>query len=158
MNLSQQLLTWKKPKRTPTINIFHEIWYYTPDVFCDLLIQKSYNLNRIFATDNIDTQINLFTERLNKCLGLVQWSAFGHDNLGSRDRSPDIRWPLFIIWYNRRMAKDYPNCYHTVLKWDLQCLYASEALTAIRLSSSQHIRENVNIQGVTIKHLEPYAK
>ena len=27
----------------------------------------------------------------------LQWSAFGHNNLRSRVRSPDIRWPLFII-------------------------------------------------------------
>ena len=62
---------------------------------------------------------------------VVQWSAFRYDNLGFWVRSPDIRWPLFILWYYRRVAKDYPNCCHTVLRRDLQCLYASEALAAI---------------------------
>ena len=42
----------------------------TTDVFCDFVIQKSYNLNRVFATDNIDTQISLYTKRFNKCLNV----------------------------------------------------------------------------------------
>ena len=32
---------------------------------------------------------------------VVQWSAFGYANLGFRVRSPDIRWPLVILWYYR---------------------------------------------------------
>ena len=38
------------------------------------------------------------------------------------------------IWYYRGVAKDYPNCCHNVLRRDLQCLYAFEALAAISLS------------------------
>ena len=48
--------------------------------------------------------------------------AFGQANLGSRVRSPNICWPLFIVWYYRRVAKDYPNCCHTILRRNLQCL------------------------------------
>ena len=36
--------------------------------------------------------------------------ALGQVNLGSWVRLPNIRWPLFIIWYYRRVAKDYPSC------------------------------------------------
>ena len=32
--------------------------------------------------------------------------AFGYANLGFRVRSPDVRWPLVIIWYYHRVAKD----------------------------------------------------
>ena len=66
-------------------------------------------------------------------------------------RSPDICWPLVIIWYYCRVAKDYPYCCHNVLRWDLQCLYASEALAAIASHRSQHIQENVKFWGITIK-------
>ena len=55
---------------------------------------------------------------------LVQWYsclALGYASRGSRVRIPVIRWPLFMLWYHRWVAKDYPNCYHTVLRWDLQC-------------------------------------
>ena len=68
--------------------------------------------------------------------------AFSQASLGAQVRSPNIRWPLFI-WYYRQVAKDYPNSSHTVLRRNLQCLYASEALAAISLSNSQHIQENV---------------
>ena len=34
---------------------------------------------------------------------------------------PIICWPLFFLWYYCQVAKDYPNCCHTVLRWDLQC-------------------------------------
>ena len=46
--------------------------------------------------------------------GLALWSA----SLGSWVRISVIRWPLFNIWYHRRVAKDYPNCCHTVLRRD----------------------------------------
>ena len=85
-------------------------------------------------------------------VAVVQWSAFGCANLASRVRSPDIHWPFVIIWYYHRVAKDYPHCCHTVLRRDLQCLYAFEALAAISLSSfSTYSKENINIQGVSIK-------
>ena len=38
----------------------------------------------------------------------MQWSACGHNNSGSRVRSPDICWQLFYLSYYRRVAKDYP--------------------------------------------------
>ena len=66
---------------------------------------------------------------------------FGHANLGSRVRYPDTRWPLIIIWYYCRVAEDYPNCCHTVLRRDLQCLYAFEAVAAIASHCFQHIQE-----------------
>ena len=55
------------------------------------------------------------------CMAVVQWSRVGWASLGSRIWIPDIRWPLFIPWYHCQVAKDYPNCCHTVLRRDLQC-------------------------------------
>ena len=82
----------------------------------------------------------------------------GTRDLGSRVRSPDILWSFVIIWYHRRVAKDNPNCCHTLLT-ELTMLYAFEALAAISLSSfSTYSRENVNIRGIIIKNLKTYAK
>ena len=49
------------------------------------------------------------------------------------------------------MAKDYPNCYHTVLRPDLQYLYVFEVVAAIVSHRSQDIQEN-------IKHLRHHYK
>ena len=72
-------------------------------------------------------------------VGIVFKRSFGYANLGSRFRSPDIRWPLVIIWYYCRVATDYPNCCHTVLRRDLHCLYVLEALAAIASRHFQYI-------------------
>ena len=58
----------KKPKILPTVKTIREFGNYSPDVFCNLLLQDSYNLNKIYATDNIDGQVKIFTESINKCL------------------------------------------------------------------------------------------
>ena len=52
-----------------------------------------------------------------------------------------IRWQLSILWYHHRVAKDYPNCCHTILRRDWQCLYASEAVAVISLTRSQHVHK-----------------
>ena len=72
--------------------------------------------------------------------GWFSGQTFGHANLESWVQFLDIRWPLVIIWYYRRMAKDYPNCCHIVLRRNLQCLYVFEALVAIAFRRSQHIQ------------------
>ena len=78
---------------------------------------------------------------LNENIYPTRGLALKYAILGSRVRIPVIRWPLFILWYHRRVAKDYPNCCYIVLRRDLQCLYASEAVVAISLARSQHIQE-----------------
>ena len=58
----------KKPKRPPTIKTFRDLTTYSPDLLSCLLKQQSYNLNKIFTTDNVDTQVNIFTNIFNNCL------------------------------------------------------------------------------------------
>ena len=58
----------KKPKRTPTIRTFRELRSYTPDILCGLLLQDVNNLNNIFKTDDVDKQVNIFTDSFSKCL------------------------------------------------------------------------------------------
>ncbi len=58
----------QKPKRPPIVKTFRDLTSYSPDTLCSLLKQQSHNLNKIFATDNTDTQGNIFTDIFNKCL------------------------------------------------------------------------------------------
>lgn len=61
-------VNFKKPKRPPTIKTFRDLTTYSPDLLSCLLKQQSYNLNKIFTTDNVDTQVNIFTNIFNNCL------------------------------------------------------------------------------------------
>ena len=58
----------KKPKRLPTVKTFRDLTTYSPETLCTLLRQQSHILNRIFTTDNVDTQVNIFTNTFNNCL------------------------------------------------------------------------------------------
>lgn len=58
----------REPKRSPTLKSFREIRNYSPNILCDLLMEESYRLNQILATDDIDRQVSIFTETFNKCI------------------------------------------------------------------------------------------
>lgn len=61
-------LDLKTPKRSPTLKSFREMRNYSSNILCDLLMEESYKLNQILATDNIDRQVSMFTETFNKCI------------------------------------------------------------------------------------------
>ena len=75
---------------------------------------------------------------------MVQWSAFGYDNLGSR-----VRYPLASFHYlksppsGQGLPKLLPYCPQT----GLTMLYAAISLSSFSTYSS----ENVNFRGVTIE-------
>ena len=69
--------------------------------------------------------------------------AFGYMSLGSQVQSPNIRWPLFILWYYCRVAKRLPKLLSYCPQTELTMLYVSEAVVAISLSCSQHIQEGM---------------
>ncbi len=58
----------KKTKRQPVVKTFHELRNYSPEKFCNLLQSESHNVNKIFTTDNVVTQIHIFNEHFIKCL------------------------------------------------------------------------------------------
>ena len=58
----------KKPKRQPCVKTFRQLTNYSPDTFCTLLRGEAHNLDTILATDNVDTQVQVFNEIFNKCL------------------------------------------------------------------------------------------
>ena len=57
-----------KPKRQPTGKTFRQMKNYTPDTLCTFLLNNFIKLNNILHTDNVDTQVDIFTEYFNDCL------------------------------------------------------------------------------------------
>ena len=87
--------------------------------------------------------INMWEERENMNImreAVVQWSEFGHVNLGSRVWSPDIHWPLFYLWYYCRMVKDYiiAAILSTDRTYNSICIWGCSSSSLFR---SQHIQE-----------------
>ena len=58
----------KKPKPQPSIKTFRQLKNYSPEKFRCLLNDEIHNLNIIFTTDNVDTQVHIFNEIFTKCL------------------------------------------------------------------------------------------
>ena len=59
-----------KSKRQPKIKTFRQLKNYSPEILCNLLITEGETLNKIYTTDNVDTQVQIFNEVLSKCLDL----------------------------------------------------------------------------------------
>lgn len=58
----------KKTKRPPVVKTFRDLTSYSSETICDLLTQETQALNNIYITDNVDTQVNIFTSIFNNCL------------------------------------------------------------------------------------------
>lgn len=58
----------QKPKRAPTLKTFRDLHFYSIERFCNLLRHESYELDKIFLTDNVETQTDIFTTCFMKCL------------------------------------------------------------------------------------------
>ena len=80
---------------------------------------------------------------------VVQWSSVG---LNPRYTLTTFH-SLISPPSGQRLSKLLPYCPQT-----RRTIYASEAVVAISLAHSQHIQENINIWGVSIKNLKTYAK
>ncbi len=65
----------KKPKRQPNVRTFCHFRDYSKDIFSSILLQNSPAMNKIFLTDNVNEQVNIFTyifiECLDKCAPIV---------------------------------------------------------------------------------------
>ena len=57
-----------KPKKLPLFKTFRCLKSYTPDGFCNLLLDNTHILNKIANTDNIDIQVNILTEIFSVCI------------------------------------------------------------------------------------------
>ncbi len=69
----------RRAKHLNTVKIFRDLSKYSPSMFCSSLRHERHNLNNIFVTDNVDTQVKMFTdvfiEWLNHCAPLVRKAA-----------------------------------------------------------------------------------
>ena len=57
-----------KPKRQPIYKTLRSMSNYSQDTFCNLILNETGSLHFMLLTDDIDYQINLFTETFNNCL------------------------------------------------------------------------------------------
>ena len=98
----------RKAKPVPTVKTFRELRNYSPEFLCNLLYQESANLNKIFRTDNTETQVNIFTECFNRCLNVCA-------PLVTREvKRPPAPW----ITHDLRIKMHERNTTHTHLKND----------------------------------------
>ena len=57
-----------KSKRPPVVRTFRHLGKYTKDAFCLRLLQNKHDFNMILQTDDLNTQVDIFTENFIKCL------------------------------------------------------------------------------------------
>ena len=58
----------KKPKRLPETKTYRCLENYTPDILCNLILERTPALNEILNTDNIDIQVPIITKIMNECI------------------------------------------------------------------------------------------
>ena len=57
-----------KPKRLPVLRTFRNLRNYTKDALCFKLLQNTQYFNAIMDTDDVNTQVDIFTENFIRCL------------------------------------------------------------------------------------------
>ena len=57
-----------KPKRETIYRTFRSMENYSQEAFCNLILEETTTLNSILRTDDIDIQVDTFTEVFNNCL------------------------------------------------------------------------------------------
>ena len=56
-----------KPKRQPVVRTFCNLGKYTKEAFCLRLLQNKQSFNMILQTDDMNTQVDIFTVNFTKC-------------------------------------------------------------------------------------------
>ncbi len=106
----------RKAKRAPTVQTIRELRSYSPEIMCNLLYHESAGLNKVFATDNTETQVNIITECFNKYLNVCA-------PLVTREvKRPLAPW----ITHDLRAKMLKRNSTHTLLGNDIQYSSSSE--------------------------------
>lgn len=59
-----------KPKREPVYKTKRNLKNYSSDELCNMILNETPALNSILLTDNVDDQVNLFTQVFNSCLNM----------------------------------------------------------------------------------------
>ena len=61
-------LNLEKPKRPPVVKTYRCLKNYSPDRFCNLLMDEVVTLNGILHTDEVNTQVKILSTVMNKCI------------------------------------------------------------------------------------------
>lgn len=61
-------LNLRKPKRQPESKTFRSLINYDPTTLCNLILEETYTLNKINNTDDVNLQVEIITEVLNKSI------------------------------------------------------------------------------------------
>ena len=62
------IIDFEKPKRQPLIRTFRSLKNYTQNDFCNKLLKETSILDYLLLTDNVDTQVDIFTKVFIDCL------------------------------------------------------------------------------------------
>ena len=62
------LLNLKKPKRSPVIKTYRCLKNYSREIFCNLLMNEVVTLNGILNTDEVNTQVEIVSNVMNKSI------------------------------------------------------------------------------------------
>ena len=62
------LINVRKPKKELDVRTYRCRKNYSPNIFCDLLLNETPTLNNILTTDDIDRQVGILTVTFNYCL------------------------------------------------------------------------------------------
>ena len=60
----------RKPKRKPEIRTYRCQKNYSQNNLCNLLLNESSNLNNVLETDDVNMQVEIFTETFDYCLNI----------------------------------------------------------------------------------------
>ena len=58
----------RKEKRAPITKTYRSLEKYSQNTFCQLLLDKSFQLKSILGTDSVNDQVKIFTQVFNNCL------------------------------------------------------------------------------------------
>ncbi len=121
----------QRPRRLPTVKIIRDLSKYSPSMFCSLLRHERHNLNNIFISDNVDTQVKMFTdvfmECLNHCAPLVRKAV----------RRPPAPW----INDNLRTIMKERNDTQRLLKNDRTNVYLSDKYKVLKKQVKKYLKE-----------------
>ncbi len=57
-----------KPRRLPQIKTFRQLKHYNKDIFSEYIMTEYHSFSKIFNTDDVNMQVNIFNENFIKCL------------------------------------------------------------------------------------------
>ena len=129
-NIVQDWTNHRTPELYLLLHLFFKIIHFSYNIMMNLIPVWCFDKN---------ISGELWESKASNHVAFYMWSECGHDNPGSRVRSPDIHWPLFYLCYYCRVAKDYPK----LLKTGPAMFICFVAVQQLSLSRTHHKRKNV---------------